>query len=289
VIAEHNNIKKQGSSGGGGRNDGDIFTTQWIENKVKQAVDQAIINLDAKPSPSGNMPVVLGNGWTGVLLHEAVGHGLEADFNRKKTSVYSKMYNKKITSSLCTIVDDGTIANKRGSLQCDDEGNPTRKTVLIEKGILKNYMQDKLNANLMGMKTTGNGRRESYAHSPMPRMTNTYMENGESTQEEMISSIKDGIFAQNFSGGQVDITSGQFVFSMSSAYKIENGKITYPIDGATLIGNGSDVMNNISMVGNDLKLDDGVGVCGKNGQSVPVGVGQPSIKIDSIVVGGTKI
>jgi len=233
------------------------------------------------------MPVVLGPGWPGVLLHEAVGHGLEGDFNRKGTSAFSGKMGQKVASELCTVVDDGTLVNRRGSLNIDDEGVPTQCTVLIENGILRNYIQDKRNARLMGMKSTGNGRRESYAHVPMPRMTNTYMLAGKSTPEEIIASVKRGIYAVNFGGGQVDITSGKFVFSASEAYLIEDGKITVPVKGATLIGNGPEVMTKISMVGNDLQLDSGVGICGKDGQSVPVGVGQPTLRVDAITVGGT--
>ena len=254
---------------------------------AKEAVRQARVNLEAIDAPAGAMPVVLGAGWPGVLLHEAVGHGLEGDFNRKEASAFSGRIGQQVASSLCTVVDDGTIADRRGSLNVDDEGTPAAYNVLIEKGVLKGYMQDKHNAGLMGVAPTGNARRESYAHLPMPRMTNTYMLPGEHTQEEIIRSVDKGIFASNFGGGQVDITSGKFVFSASEAYLIENGKITQPIKGATLIGNGPEVMKKVSMVGNDLALDKGVGVCGKDGQSVPVGVGQPSLKIDEITVGGT--
>ena len=254
---------------------------------AEEAVRQAKVNLEAIDAPAGTMEVVLGNGWPGVLLHEAVGHGLEGDFNRKGASAFSGKVGQKVASELCTVVDDGTMADRRGSLNVDDEGTPAAYNVLIENGILKGYMQDKLNARLMGVSPTGNARRESYAHLPMPRMTNTYMLGGEHSQADIISSVKKGVFAPNFGGGQVDITSGKFVFSASEAYLIENGKITQPIKGATLIGNGPEVMQQISMVGNDLALDKGVGVCGKDGQSVPVGVGQPSLKIDRLTVGGT--
>ncbi len=292
VLVEHDGKRERGSSGGGGRTDYQYFL-EMIDGKprymiyTEEAVRQAIINLDAKDAPAGAMPVVLGNGWPGVLLHEAVGHGLEGDFNRKGSSTYSGCIGQKVASELCTIVDNGTIQHSRGSINIDDEGVPGQHNVLIENGILKGYMQDKLNARLMGVDPTGNGRRESYAHLPMPRMTNTYMLPGEHTQEEIISTIKRGIFAPNFGGGQVDITSGKFVFSASEAWMIEDGKITHPVKGATLIGNGPEAMQKISMVGNDMELDAGVGVCGKDGQSIPVGVGQPSLKIDEITVGGT--
>lgn len=254
---------------------------------VEEAVRQALVMLDARPAPAGTLPVVLGPGWPGVLLHEAVGHGLEGDFNRKGTSNYANRMGEMVAAKGCTIVDDGTLVNRRGSLTIDDEGTPSGYNVLIEKGRLVGYMQDKLNARLMGVSPTGNGRRESYAHLPMPRMTNTYMLGGDYSHEEMIESVEKGIYAPHFSGGQVDITSGKFVFTASEAYMIEQGKITYPIKGATLIGNGPDAMNQVSMVGNDLSLDPGIGVCGKNGQSVPVGVGQPSLKIDAMTLGGT--
>ena len=246
-----------------------------------------MVNLEAVAAPAGTLPVVLGSGWSGVLLHEAVGHGLEGDFNRKGSSAYSGRIGQQVASKLCTIVDDGTLANRRGSLSVDDEGTPTQCTTLIENGILKGYIQDKLNARLMGVAPTGNGRRESYAHLPMPRMTNTYMLAGESDPEEIIRSVKKGIYCASLGGGQVDITSGKFVFSTSEAYLIEDGRITAPVKGATLIGNGPEVMNKVSMVGTDLALDSGVGTCGKDGQSVPVGVGQPTLKIDGITVGGT--
>jgi TldD protein len=250
-------------------------------------VRQALVNLEAEAAPAGTMTVVLGPGWPGVLLHEAVGHGLEGDFNRKGTSAYSGRMGEKVAAECVTVVDDGTIKERRGSLSVDDEGTPTRRNVLIENGVLKNYMQDKMNARLMNTAPTGNGRRESFAHLPMPRMTNTFMLAGKHPPEEIIASVKRGLYAANFSGGQVDITSGRFVFSASEAYLVENGRITRPVKGATLIGNGPDVMNRVSMVGNDLKLDSGVGVCGKDGQSVPVGVGQPTLRIDGLTVGGT--
>ncbi|MBR8845439.1 MULTISPECIES: metalloprotease TldD [Pseudoalteromonas] len=292
VLLEKNGRRERGSAGGGARLDYGYFkelvdgAPRWMQF-AKEAVRQARVNLEAIDAPAGAMPVVLGSGWPGVLLHEAVGHGLEGDFNRKGASAFSGKIGEQVASSLCTVVDDGTIADRRGSLNVDDEGTPAAYNVLIENGILKGYMQDKQNASLMGVAPTGNARRESYAHLPMPRMTNTYMLAGEHSQEEIIRSVDKGIFASNFGGGQVDITSGKFVFSASEAYLIENGKITQPIKGATLIGNGPEVMKKVSMVGNDLALDRGVGVCGKDGQSVPVGVGQPSLKIDEITVGGT--
>ena len=288
VIIEHNGRRERGSSGGGGRTDYRYFETEERALAyAREAVRQANVNLQAIAAPAGSMPVVMGPGWSGVLLHEAVGHGLEGDFNRKGSSAYSGRVGEKVASSLCTIVDDGTLPGRRGSLSMDDEGQPTNCTTLIENGILKGYMQDKLNARLMGVPATGNGRRESYAHLPMPRMTNTYMLAGESDPQDIIASVKKGIYCANLGGGQVDITSGKFVFSTSEAYLIEGGKITAPVKGATLIGNGPEVMNRVSMVGHDLELDTGVGVCGKDGQSVPVGVGQPTLKIDQITVGGT--
>ncbi|ESP95329.1 MULTISPECIES: metalloprotease TldD [Pseudoalteromonas] len=292
VLLENNGRRERGSAGGGARLDYGYFKElengkpRWM-SYVEEAVRQAQVNLTAIDAPAGTMPVVLGAGWPGVLLHEAVGHGLEGDFNRKGASAFSGRVGEQVASSLCTVVDDGTMANRRGSLNIDDEGTPAGYNVLIEKGILKGYMQDKTNARLMDAKPTGNARRESFAHLPMPRMTNTYMLPGETSQQEIISSVKKGIFARNFGGGQVDITSGKFVFSASEAYLIEDGKVTQPIKGATLIGNGPEAMQQISMVGNDLELDRGVGVCGKDGQSVPVGVGQPSLKIDQLTVGGT--
>jgi TldD protein len=258
-----------------------------LQRYAKEAVHQAIINLSADPAPAGQMTVVLGSGWPGILLHEAVGHGLEGDFNRKGSSTFAGRVGQRVASKGVTVVDDGTIVDRRGSLNIDDEGNPTQRTVLIEDGILKGYMQDSLNARLMGVAPTGNGRRESFAHLPLPRMTNTMMLAGEHDPQEIIKSVKKGIYAANFGGGQVDITSGKFVFSMSEAYLIEDGKVTRPIKGATLIGNGPDAMTRVSMIGNDLKLDPGVGTCGKDGQSVPVGVGQPTLRIDGLTVGGT--
>lgn len=290
VVVEHNGRREQGYAGGGGRYDYQYFyQDDRALQYAREAVRLALVNLEAIPAPAGTMPVVLGPGWPGVLLHEAVGHGLEGDFNRKGTSVFSGRMGERVASSLCTVVDDGTLPNRRGSLNVDDEGTPTQCTVLIENGILKNYIQDKRNARLMGMQPTGNGRRESYSHLPIPRMTNTYMLAGQSTPEEIISSVKKGLYAVNFGGGQVDTTSGKFVFSASEAYLIENGKITAPVKGATLIGNGLEVLNKVSMVGNDLQLDSGIGICGKDGQSVPVGVGQPTLKIDALTVGGTAL
>ncbi|MBI2381582.1 MAG: metalloprotease TldD [Gammaproteobacteria bacterium] len=288
VIAEHNGRRERGASGGGGRGDYRMFLDSGRGLAyAREAVRQALVNLEAVAAPAGNMPVVLGPGWPGVLLHEAVGHGLEGDFNRKGTSAFSGRIGQRVASPLVSVVDDGTLAGRRGSLSIDDEGTPTENTVLIENGVLRGYMQDKRNARLMGGRSTGNGRRESYAHLPMPRMTNTYMLAGSHDPEEIIRSVKRGIYAPNFGGGQVDITSGKFVFSTSEAYLIEDGRITAPVKGATLIGNGPEVMTRISMLGNDLKLDEGVGVCGKDGQSVPVGVGQPTLLIDEITVGGT--
>lgn len=288
IIAEQNGRLERGFAGGGGRTGYQYFLEQdRAQSYVEEAVRQALINLDAIPAPAGAMPVVLGPGWSGVLLHEAVGHGLEGDFNRKGSSAFSGRIGERVASPLCTVVDDGTLTGRRGSLNIDDEGTTTECTVLIENGVLKGYMQDKLNARLMGHKPTGNGRRESYSHLPMPRMTNTYMLAGEHDPEEIIASVDKGIYAANLGGGQVDITSGKFVFSTSEAYLIENGKITAPVKGATLIGNGPEVMNKVSMVGNDLKLDTGIGICGKEGQSIPVGVGQPTLKIEEITVGGT--
>ncbi|MHA6492585.1 metalloprotease TldD [Pseudomonas borbori] len=288
VIVEQNGRRERGGHGGGGRTDYRYFMRDdRAMGYAREALRQALVNLEAIPAPAGTLPVVMGAGWSGVLLHEAVGHGLEGDFNRKGSSAYSGKVGEQVASSLCTIVDDGTLAERRGSLSIDDEGTPTQCTTLIENGVLKGYMQDKLNARLMGAARTGNGRRESYAHLPMPRMTNTYMLAGESDPEEIIRSVKKGIYCANLGGGQVDITSGKFVFSTSEAYLIEDGKITAPVKGATLIGNGPEAMRKVSMVGNDLSLDSGVGTCGKDGQSVPVGVGQPTLKIDAITVGGT--
>ncbi len=289
VIVEHEGRREQGSSGGGGRVGYDYFLQDGRGlDYAREAVRQALVNLDARDAPAGTMQVVLGPGWPGILLHEAIGHGLEGDFNRKGTSAFAGRVGEKVASEQCTVVDDGTLASRRGSLNIDDEGTPTQCTVLIENGILKGYMQDKMNAALMGVAPTGNGRRESYAHLPMPRMTNTYMLAGKHDPQEIIASVKNGLYAVNFGGGQVDITSGKFVFSASEAYMIENGKITYPVKGATLIGNGPDVLTRVAMVGNDLKLDAGVGTCGKDGQSVPVGVGQPTLRIDGLTVGGTS-
>ncbi|MGQ7959274.1 metalloprotease TldD [Pseudomonas sp. SP16.1] len=293
VIVEHNGRRERGGHGGGGRTDYRYFLERTAGGEeramgyAREALRQALVNLEATSAPAGTLPVVMGAGWSGVLLHEAVGHGLEGDFNRKGSSAYSGRIGEKVASSLCTIVDDGTLPGRRGSLSVDDEGTPTQCTTLIENGVLKGYMQDKLNARLMGVAVTGNGRRESYAHLPMPRMTNTYMLAGQSDPEEIIRSVKKGIYCANLGGGQVDITSGKFVFSTSEAYLIEDGKITAPVKGATLIGNGPEAMGRVSMVGNDLALDSGVGTCGKDGQSVPVGVGQPTLKIDAITVGGT--
>ena len=288
VILEENNRREQGYAGGGSRSSLDYFMDNTIAiDLAKEAIRLAAIQLKAKPAPAGSMPIVLGSGWPGILLHEAVGHGLEGDFNRKGVSTFSDRIGDQVASKLCTIVDDGTLINRRGSLAIDDEGTPGQYNVLIKNGILKGYMQDRMNAKLMSVPTTGNGRRESYAHVPMPRMTNTYMLAGPHDHEEIIASVKKGIYAPNFSGGQVDITSGKFVFSANEAYMIENGKITFPVKGAMLIGDGPDVLGKISMVGNNLELDAGVGTCGKEGQSVPVGVGQPTLKIDEITVGGT--
>lgn len=288
VVAEHEGRRERGSAGMGGRYNWQHLMSLDLEQLAEQAVKQALINLDAVEAPAGTMPVVLGNGWPGVLLHEAVGHGLEGDFNRKGSSAYANRLGEKVASDLCTVVDDGTLQNQRGSLNVDDEGTLTQSNVLIEKGVLKGYMQDKHNARLMGQAPTGNGRRESYAHLPMPRMTNTLMLSGQSNPEEIIRSVKKGIYAPNFAGGQVDITSGNFVFSASEAYLIEDGKLTAPIKGATLAGNGPEVLKYVSMVGNDSQLDPGIGICGKDGQSVPVCVGQPTLKVDQLTVGGTQ-
>ena len=287
VIIESNGRREQGAAGGGGRFDYTYFDDAMLRKYAAQAVHQAVINLDAAPAPAGNMTVVLGNGWPGILLHEAIGHGLEGDFNRKGSSAFSGRIGERVASKGVTVVDDGTLAARRGSMQMDDEGNPSQCTTLIENGILKGYLQDTLNARLMGVPITGNARRESYAHLPMPRMTNTYMLNGDKDPQEIIASVKHGLYAVNFGGGQVDITSGKFVFSTAEAYMIEDGKITHPVKGATLIGNGPDVLTRISMIGNDMALDPGVGTCGKEGQSVPVGVGQPTVRIDGLTVGGT--
>ena len=290
VVVENNTRVEQASSGGGGRYDYRYFVDNgFVEKYAQETIRLALVALESENVPAGKMSVILGSGWPGVLLHEAIGHGLEGDFNRKEISVFSGKIGQKVANEKCTIVDNGTIANRRGSLTIDDEGTPTQKTLLIKDGILKGYMFDKLNAKLMGKSSTGNARRESYAHIPIPRMTNTYMLSGKDNFNDMIASVDNGIYAKNFDGGQVDITSGKFVFSANESYLIKNGRITKPIKGATLIGDGSEVLHQISMVGNDLKLDPGVGVCGKEGQSVPVGVGQPSLKLDSLTVGGTQL
>jgi TldD protein len=288
VIIEDQGRREQGAAGGGGRFDYAFFSDAVLRDYARQAVRQAAINFDARPAPAGQMTVVLGPGWPGILLHEAVGHGLEGDFNRKGSSAFAGRVGERVAAPGVTVIDDGTLPDRRGSLSIDDEGNPTQATTLIEDGILKTYMQDSLNARLMGMPITGNGRRESFAHLPLPRMTNTYMRAGDKTPEEIIRSVKKGIHAVNFGGGQVDITSGKFVFSMSEAYLIEDGKVTTPVKGAILIGNGPEAMTRISMIGNDLELDPGVGSCGKEGQSVPVGVGLPTLRLDGITVGGTS-
>ena len=288
VIVESKGKREQDSSGGGGRYSLNYFDDEILSKYTKEAVDSALINLEADASPAGSMTVVLGSGWPGILLHEAIGHGLEGDFNRKGTSAFSNKMGQQVAAKGIHIVDDGTIDDRRGSLNVDDEGNATKNTTLIEDGKLVGYIQDTQNAKLMNMEVTGNGRRESYAHLPMPRMTNTYMLNGNHTKEEIIKSVKNGLYANNFGGGQVDITSGKFVFSASEAYIIKDGRISHPVKGATIIGNGPDILKQVSMVGNDLSLDSGVGTCGKDGQSVPVGVGQPTLKIDNIVVGGTN-
>jgi len=289
VIVEKDGRREQGYAGGGGRGDYSLVTANGRPLEIAaEAVRTAAVNLSAVPSPAGTMPVVLGSGWPGILLHEAIGHGLEGDFNRKGTSAFTGRIGQRVATEQCTVVDDGTLAGRRGSLTVDDEGTPSSCNTLIERGVLKGYMFDKMNARLMGVKSTGNGRRESFAHTPMPRMTNTYMLPGKYDPEEIIASVDKGIYAPNFGGGQVDITSGKFVFSASEAYLIENGKKTTPIKGAMFIGNGPEVLTRVSMVGNDLKLDPGLGTCGKDGQSVPVGVGQPTIRIDSLTVGGTQ-
>ena len=287
VIVEDNGRREQGMAGGGGRIDYRCFAEDRLQEYAARAVDQALLNLSAREAPAGSMIVVLGPGWPGILLHEAIGHGLEGDFNRKGTSAFSGRVGERVAAPGVTVVDDGTMRDRRGSLNIDDEGNPTQRTVLIEDGMLRGYMQDSLNARLMGVAPTGNGRRESFAHVPMPRMTNTVMLNGDRDPEEIIASVDEGLYAVNFGGGQVDITSGKFVFSAAEAWKIERGKLTYPVKGATLIGNGPDVLTRVSMIGNDLALDPGIGTCGKDGQSVPVGVGQPTLRIDGITVGGT--
>ncbi len=287
VIAEQKGRREMGSSGGGGRFGLAYFDDAMINSYVEEAVSSALINLEARPAPAGEMTVVLGPGWPGVLLHEAVGHGLEGDFNRKGSSAFAGRIGQRVAAKGVTVLDDGTIADRRGSLNVDDEGCTTQKNVLIEDGILKGYIQDAMNARLMGVKPTGNGRRESYAHVPMPRMTNTYMLSGDKSPDEIVASIKKGLYATNFGGGQVDITNGKFVFSASQAYWVENGKIQYPVKGATLVGSGPESLKKVSMIGNDMRLDSGVGTCGKEGQSVPVGVGQPTLRIDGLTVGGT--
>jgi TldD protein len=287
VIMQEHGRREQGSSGGGGRFDYGYFSDAVLKDYADRAVHQASVNLAAKPAPAGGMTVVLGPGWPGILLHEAVGHGLEGDFNRKGSSTFAGRIGQRVAAKGVTVVDDGTIADRRGSLSIDDEGNPTQRTVLIEDGILVGYLQDTLNARLMAVPVTGNGRRESFAHLPLPRMTNTTMLNGDRDPQEIIKSVKKGLYAANFGGGQVDITSGKFVFSTAEAYLIENGKITTPVKGATLIGSGPEAMMRVSMIGNDMALDSGVGTCGKEGQSVPVGVGQPTVRIDGLTVGGT--
>jgi len=287
VIVEQDGRREQGHSGGGGRYELDYFDDPTIERYVNEAVASAVTNLESRPAPAGVMSVVLGPGWPGVLLHEAIGHGLEGDFNRKKSSAFAGRIGQRVAAKGVTVVDDGTLKDRRGSLNIDDEGNPTQYNVLIEDGVLKGYLQDTLNARLMKVPVTGNGRRESFAHLPMPRMTNTYMLAGDRSPKEIIASLDRGLYAANFGGGQVDITNGKFVFSASEAYWVENGKIKYPVKGATLIGNGPDALTRVTMIGNDMKLDAGVGVCGKDGQSVPVGVGQPTLRIEGLTVGGT--
>jgi TldD protein len=287
VIAESNGRREAGSSGGGGRTDYAMFTDELLDRYAKQAVSQALVNLEARAAPAGTMTVVLGPGWPGVLLHEAVGHGLEGDFNRKGSSAFAGRLGQRVAARGVTVIDDGTLPGRRGSLTIDDEGNPTQRTVLIEDGVLRTYLQDTLNARLLKMPLTGNARRESFAHVTMPRMTNTYMLAGSHDPQEIIRSVKKGLYASNFGGGQVDITNGKFVFSAAEAYLIEDGKVTTPVKGATLIGNGPDALTRISMIGNDLELDWGIGTCGKEGQSVPVGVGQPTLKIEGLTVGGT--
>jgi TldD protein len=287
VIVEENGRRESGSAGGGGRFGLAYFDPAALTRYVDEAVGAALTNLQAQAAPAGEMTVVLGSGWPGILLHEAIGHGLEGDFNRKGSSAFSGMIGQRVAAKGVTVLDDGTIADRRGSLNVDDEGHASQRNVLIEDGILKAYIQDSMNARLMGVAPTGNGRRESYAHVPMPRMTNTYMLGGDMHPQEIVASIKKGLYATNFGGGQVDITSGKFVFSASQAYWVENGKIQYPVKGATLVGNGPDALTRVKMIGNDMALDPGVGTCGKEGQSVPVGVGQPTLRIDGLTVGGT--
>jgi TldD protein len=287
VIAEQDGRREQGHQGAGGRVGYGLFTEEMLERLARDAVRQAVVNLQSRPAPAGVMSVVLGPGWPGILLHEAIGHGLEGDFNRKETSAFAGRVGQRVAAPGITVIDDGTMLDRRGSLNVDDEGNATQRTVLIEDGILKGYMQDRMNSGLMRTGATGNGRRESFAHLPMPRMTNTVMLNGTHDPGEILASVKDGLYAASFGGGQVDITSGKFVFSMTEAWKVESGKLVYPVKGATLIGNGPDALTRVTMVGNDLALDAGIGTCGKDGQSVPVGVGQPTLRIDGLVVGGT--
>lgn len=287
VIAEQNGRREMGSAGGGGRFGLAYFDDEQMGKYVDEAVNAALVNLESRPAPAGEMTVVLGSGWPGILLHEAIGHGLEGDFNRKGSSAFSGRVGQRVAAKGVTVLDDGTIADRRGSLNVDDEGNASQRNVLIEDGILKGYIQDSMNARLMGVAPTGNGRRESYAHIPMPRMTNTYMLGGDKEPEEIIASIKKGLYASNFGGGQVDITSGKFVFSASEAYWVENGKIQYPVKGATIIGSGPESLKKVTLIGNDMRLDSGVGTCGKEGQSVPVGVGQPTLRIEGLTVGGT--
>ena len=287
VIAEQNGRREMGFGGGGGRFGLAYFSDAQIQQYADEAVNAALVNLEARPAPAGQMTVVLGPGWPGVLLHEAVGHGLEGDFNRKGSSAFSGRIGQRVAAKGVTVLDDGTIADRRGSLNVDDEGNASQRNVLIEDGILKGYIQDSLNARLMGVAPTGNGRRESYAHIPMPRMTNTYMLGGDKDPQEIVASIKRGLYATNFGGGQVDITSGKFVFSASEAYWVENGRIVYPVKGATIVGSGPESLKQVTMIGNDMRLDSGVGTCGKEGQSVPVGVGQPTLRIEGLTVGGT--
>ena len=287
VIAEQAGRREMGSAGGGGRFGLAYFDDARVREYVDEAVNSALTNLESRPAPAGEMTVVLGPGWPGVLLHEAVGHGLEGDFNRKGSSAFAGRIGQRVAAKGVTVLDDGTLSDRRGSLNIDDEGQVSQRNVLIEDGILQGYIQDSLNARLMKVKPTGNGRRESYAHCPMPRMTNTYMLGGDKSPDEILASIKKGLYATNFGGGQVDITSGKFVFSASQAYWVENGKIKYPVKGATIVGNGPDALTRVSMIGNDMQLDSGVGTCGKEGQSVPVGVGQPTLRIDGLTVGGT--
>lgn len=287
VIVERNGRRETGHAGGGGRTSLGYFSDDVLREYVQKAVHEAMVNLEARPAPAGEMTVVLGSGWPGILLHEAVGHGLEGDFNRKGSSAFAGRIGQKVAAKGVTVVDDGTLSGRRGSLNVDDEGNPTQRTVLIEDGVLRGYLQDTLNARLMGVPVTGNGRRESFAHLPMPRMTNTYMLAGQEDPKDIVRSVKRGLYAANFGGGQVDITSGKFVFSASEAYMIEDGEIAYPVKGATLIGNGPDALTRVSMIGHDMQLDSGVGTCGKEGQSVPVGVGMPTVRIDGLTVGGT--